>query len=305
MSEANAVLSTGWLAGYAPDSLESKVDRAIAILRCCVPPTPEGYYLAFSGGKDSCVVKRLCEMAGVSFDAHYNNTTIDPPELVRFIKREHPDVRWNMPEMAMLKMVATAPKIPPTRRGRWCCEEYKERGGDGRVRVMGVRAAESAGRAKRWSEVAADTNGELVICPIVHWSDADVWQFLKAYDTPYCSLYDEGWTRLGCVGCPLATAANQTREFERWPGFERAWKKAVIANWEKWKDVPNTKTGKPRYHAKFRSGEDFWQWWRTARAPDYFREDCQSGLLWTNQPGDEDPPANTNDAARQSSQANG
>ncbi len=57
-------------------------------------PVKEGYYLAFSGGKDSVVLKRLAEMAGVKFDAHYSVTTIDPPELTQFIRKYHPDVKW-------------------------------------------------------------------------------------------------------------------------------------------------------------------------------------------------------------------
>lgn len=68
-------------------------------------PPEIGYYLAFSGGKDSVVLKRLTEMAGVKFDAWYNLTTIDPPELVKFIKEKHPDVKWNRPEIPMLKML--------------------------------------------------------------------------------------------------------------------------------------------------------------------------------------------------------
>ncbi|GAH28018.1 unnamed protein product, partial [marine sediment metagenome] len=66
-----------------------KVQTAIDRLKQFEPP--EGYYLAFSGGKDSIVIKELADMAGVSYDAHYNNTTIDPPELVYFIKDIYPD----------------------------------------------------------------------------------------------------------------------------------------------------------------------------------------------------------------------
>lgn len=57
----------------------------------------DSYYLAFSGGKDSVVCKALLEMAGVKYDAHYRVTSVDPPELVRFIKKEHPDVERCVP----------------------------------------------------------------------------------------------------------------------------------------------------------------------------------------------------------------
>ena len=57
----------------------------------------ESYYLAFSGGKDSCVTKWLMDMAGVKYDAHYRVTSVDPPELVQFIKEKHKDVEFEFP----------------------------------------------------------------------------------------------------------------------------------------------------------------------------------------------------------------
>jgi phosphoadenosine phosphosulfate reductase len=266
-------------------TMQERIDRAVALLRQHEPP--EGYYLAFSGGKDSCVIKELAKISGVKFDAWYNNTTIDPPELVRFIKEHHADVKWNQPEHGnMMHRVAERTGPPPTRMARWCCEEYKENLPKDRVGVFGVRADESKARALRWNEFAEYEIGT-VVAPIVFWTDAQVWEFLKSLNIPYCSLYDEGWDRLGCVGCPLASVERQSKEFARWPKYEANWKRAIIANWQKWKDIPNSRTGEPRYQAKFRTGEDFWQWWRTTRAPDYMREECQSGQLWTNQELDE------------------
>lgn len=59
------------------------------------------------------------------------------------------------------------------------------------------------------------------INPIVDWSDDEVWEFLnEVAKVPHCSLYDEGFTRLGCVGCPLQGRKGMLRDFERWPRYK-------------------------------------------------------------------------------------
>ena len=77
------------------DNLFGHVDKVqIAIDRLKAFEPKEGYYLAFSGGKDSQCIYHLDKMAGVKFDAHYSVTTVDPPELMRFIREQYPDVEW-------------------------------------------------------------------------------------------------------------------------------------------------------------------------------------------------------------------
>lgn len=222
-----------------------KVQKAINRLRAFEPE--EGYYLAFSGGKDSVVIKALADMAGVIYDAHYSLTTVDPPELVRFIKDKYADVEIVKPKLSMWRLIEKNGG-PPTRIIRYCCKELKESTGTGRITVTGVRWAESAnrknnshlisiGNAYNKNIVYNDENDEArrmvencyrtkktLVNPIIDWTDAEVWEFIRKYNIPYCSLYDEGFHRLGCIGCPMNTHAET--DFQRWPTYKRAYIRA-------------------------------------------------------------------------------
>ena len=252
-------------------TLDQKIKKAIHAFRAFEPQ--EGYWLAFSGGKDSIVIKRLADMAGVKYTAHYSVTTVDPPELMRYILDHHPDVVWDYPvdsngkRISMWTLIASH-TIPPTRQSRYCCSALKEKSGGGMVTVTGVRWEESPRRReahglvdfktkpkstlkkanalgvmyrinKHGGVVLNDDNDEsrrmveqcfrtrkTLFNPIVDWTKDDVWTFIHQQHLPYCSLYDEGFTRLGCIGCPLSGRKNMERDFERWPRYKELYIRA-------------------------------------------------------------------------------
>jgi len=223
------------------------VDISIAIMREFEPP--EGYYLAFSGGKDSVCLYRLAELAGVKFDAHYSVTTIDPPELTRFIKREYPTVHWEMPEKSFFEWMET--KGVPSRLSRWCCERLKENGGRGRRVLVGVRADESSSRSKYGIIRKRYTGKKELVSPMLAWTDADVWQFIREEGLPYCSLYDEGFSRLGCIICPLQSPKCKRRSMERWPRYWTKFRAVMATYWHK--------SEAAQRHSD--SPEAFFAWW--------------------------------------------
>lgn len=107
-----------------------------------------GFHVAFSGGKDSQVLLALVEMAGVKHHAEMQVTTVDSPNLMKFVRGNYPQVKLNLPELNMRQLILKK-KLLPTRQIRYCCAYLKEQAGAGTCTCIGIRKAESTKRAKR------------------------------------------------------------------------------------------------------------------------------------------------------------
>jgi len=244
-------------------SLPEKIDKAIKTLQLFEHLSPDGYKLAFSGGKDSIVIKRLADMAGVKYQAIYNVTTIDPPELIQYMREHYPDVQWKRANKPFFRYVEH--EGLPTRIARWCCRIYKHMAnGETDVQLLGIRAAESAARAQRWKVFTPAMSGGKAVCPILYWTDADVWNFIHAQNLPYCRLYDEGFKRLGCIGCPFGMERQRRIQFERWPGYLKQYQRAARKYWESRPPEKRSSTF-----------ERYWELWITDKTE---KSDCDLGL---------------------------
>ena len=220
--------------------------------------------VSYSGGKDSDVILQLAKESGVPFRVTHNLTTADPPDNVYYIrkvfaqlKEEGIDCRINVPKRSLWRIMRETLVIP-SRVMRVCCGELKERKmPDAPYIVTGVRWAESAGRRAKSGIAMVYTasdrstraaNGGLlttddassrrlfeqcqmrgvrVLNPIIDWSDSDVWDYLASRGIEGNPLYKEGWTRIGCVGCPLAVRRARELAFARYPKLYKAWRDAI------------------------------------------------------------------------------
>jgi len=212
---------------------ENKLARAIARIKTYC--TGKKTLVAFSGGKDSQCCYHLCQDAGVEFSAQYSITRFEPPELIRFIRDNYPDVTFRRAYRRSLVEEIGDVGLP-NRWFRWCCDAKHRKTPGFDIVIIGVRAAESPRRAANWRTFGRKKDGSWYVCPIFDWTDADVWEYLNGKGLPHCSLYDEGFRRIGCVCCPLSPSTMR-RDAERWPktaamlymGHCKNWKKAVAA----------------------------------------------------------------------------
>lgn len=283
------------LFGYEEKSINQLIDESCMLLQkmeeSALQTSEEGFYVANSFGKDSGLIKALAQHSGVKFQDYHNQTTIDPPELIYFGREYHSDCVINKAKKNMFSRIEE--KGLPTRTGRWCCEEYKEGSAKNRVLVLGVRKAESKAREARWEDVKiwtpnpkkksgrkniiSQNNRKVCVNPILNYTDEQVWQAHEILKVPHCSLYDEGFDRIGCVGCPLASKHKVDREFERWPRFKEGWRRSAIRHWEKRNGQLN-RTGELYAVNKFKTGEDYFYWWENRlKMPNY--NGCLFGMI--------------------------
>lgn len=101
----------------------------------------------------------------------------------------------------------------------------------------------------------AKQNKELIVNPIYQWTDADVWDFIRGRGMKYNPLYDQGWKRVGCVGCPMAT--NQLWEFEKYPKYKELYIKAFQRMIERRKEKGKIN----KNESVWISGESVFKWW--------------------------------------------
>ena len=215
------------------ESLDNVFLGTIETLKVLEPP--EGFLFADSGGKDSCVVRDVLIRGGIKYQGYYTSTGIDAPELVKFIKREHPETKFLYPNykghrsfFGMLRTVG-----PPSPMRRWCCAKLKEnpfRQLGKCVYLTGVRAEESRARAKKGP--INKRGKQLEIRPLFHRKVWEVWEYIERYKVPYSSLYDEGFERLGCVVCMFHNKKQHELYRSRWPKFFVAFEKAMKDFWE-------------------------------------------------------------------------
>lgn len=248
-----------------------------------------------SGGKDSSVCVELALRAGIPLEVSHSHTTADAPETVRFVRQEfarlealgvkctivYPTYRGGRTSMWRL---IQQKMFPPTRKMRYCCDVLKEQATNNRFVATGVRWSESTRRKiKRGifeaytknkdnqlilksenqepSDIftACKVSAKRIVNPIVDWSDKQVWEFLKDAKVPVNPLYECGFNRVGCIGCPMA-GKKRYAEFRRYPAYEKLYIQAFDRMLEE-RHKCGKLNGNWMIDGMGGTGRDVFRWW--------------------------------------------
>lgn len=270
-----------------------KFDKAVERLKLAAQMSETYYQkpliVTTSGGKDSDVCLALAKIADINYEVQHNHTTADAPETVYHVRdtfrRLELDgvkckINWPTYKGKPVTMWSLIPQksIPPTRWVRYCCSVLKEGGGAGRMITTGVRWSESVSRKNKrgiYESMSHDISKKVIInndnddarrlfencklqakrvCnPIVDWLDSDVWDFIDYANVDTNSLYKCGFSRVGCIGCPMASKRFRQVEFAKWPTYQRAYTRAF--------DEMLKQRRERGLDTEWETGTDVFHWW--------------------------------------------
>lgn len=245
--------------------------------------------ITYSGGKDSDVLLHLAEASGIQFEVLHSLTTADAPQTVyhvrdTFHRLEDKGIKCTVdkhvqPDGSRITMWNLIPKHGiPNRWSRFCCRFLKETGGKGRFIATGVRWDESFARKKNRGAFEVVTakkedklilsndnsedrrlfetcqlKGKRVVNPIVDWKTDDVLDYIEAEHICMNPLYGCGFSRVGCIGCPMAGKSSRQRDFLKYPKYKTMYIKAFERRIEEMKRRGLAITWK--------TGIDAFHWW--------------------------------------------
>ena len=82
--------------------------------------------------------------------------------------------------------------------------------------ITGMRSEQSETRADLQSQLYDTANGLEKFNPLIGWTAAEVWAYIKTRDVPYNKLHDKGYPSIGCAPCTRAVAAGEHVRSGRW-----------------------------------------------------------------------------------------
>lgn len=278
---------------------QSTLNQSIKLIQTfeesAIKRNPVGYVVGYSGGKDSDVLLDLFKKSGVRFFVMHNHTTLDAPETVYYIRRKFYELELQgipckiyYPKMNFWSLCLKKGSLP-SRISRFCCSELKERDIPElkfATHSFGVRKAESVKRSNLRDSIefrntigysdqhrfhfdnaedvkqtgACYTKKYFIVNPLAYWSNNYLWDYINSERLEINPLYNEGFTRVGCVGCPMA-GKNRIAEFEHYPKFKERFIKLAD-------DIEKKRIADGgHYKYDFKSGQDYFNWWLYEKMP--------------------------------------
>lgn len=167
-------------------------------------------------------VKEDAEIVFLDTEIHFQETY----DLIEKVKQKYPKLQIHMkkPDLTLDEQADEYGSALWKREPNQCCylrkvKPLEEALSGVTAWLSGLRREQSPGRS-RTNFVNKDERFHAIkVCPLIHWTWDDVWQYIRLNDLDYNVLHDQGYPSIGCIPCTFKAEGDERSG--RWQGFDK------------------------------------------------------------------------------------
>lgn len=219
---------------YEP-SLSFPIDNdskgALHVIKWAYDHYGEALVYACSFGVEGVVmldlISQINETAKVVFldtGLHFKETYT----LINKVKQRYPllNIEMKQPELTVAEQAEEYGNRLWESQPDYCCHMRKvvplrETLNSATAWLSGLRREQSPSRSKTNFINKDDIFQSIKICPLIHWSWIDIWNYVKKQQLPYNVLHDQGYSSIGCTPCTLPDNSVTGERSGRWVSHEK------------------------------------------------------------------------------------
>ncbi|MCL4533522.1 MAG: phosphoadenosine phosphosulfate reductase family protein [Deltaproteobacteria bacterium] len=210
--------SEGNIESATAELLNQKTSLSIEIIKEAYDRFGDKIGIAFTGGKDSSVLLDLTRRAfdgKIPFKVITIDTSAEFPEIKEFIEKLKQS--WGFELLTYSNAEALKQKYPIAKDKADCCNTLKtiplkQSIKDLHLKAMftGIRKDENEARANEVYFSKRKDPHHFRVHPILHFTEADIWLYIKLNNLPYCTLYEQGYRSIDCAPCTNKTTMDKS-----------------------------------------------------------------------------------------------
>jgi len=187
----------------AGDLFELKIKKSLGIIEQAINKWYPKMGVVWSTGKDSMVMLFLARQLKPDVKVLFGDTGVHFQETYDF--RDRITEEWNL---NIINMVPDVEYEEVKGNRERCCHNLKTLPALKTIRELGLKAVLVG---IRWSEHPVRSQEDYFskrknhfrVHPMLHWTEKEIWRFIKSHNIPYNPLYDKGFRSIGCAPCTI------------------------------------------------------------------------------------------------------
>jgi len=169
-------------------------------------------------------VKNDAHIVFLDTDIHFQETY----DLIDKIKNKYPDLNIEMkkPDLTLEEQSKQYGSALWKKDPNQCCfirkiKPLEEVLSGATAWISGLRREQSPSRANTDFVNQDERFKSVKVCPLIHWTWDDVWDYIKGNDLPYNDLHDQSYPSIGCIPCTSPVTDSEDSRAGRWAGFNK------------------------------------------------------------------------------------